>query len=153
MITHRLVKLTVCNLITRHSCIRSFNYFSKHLLVWIKNLVHKYFDINLLSYFRACAWGQHRADTDEEKHDEEKPDDETVEKEPEPIKDKGEDFDFIVSGAIGVGSESPEVKVWRVGTDRIKHIHSLTGHSLGIVSVDVSPNGKCKFSSFKCGAR
>jgi WD40 repeat protein len=50
-----------------------------------------------------------------------------------------------VSGAIGSGADSPEVKVWKVESDRIKHLHSLTGHSLGIVSVDVSPNGKCKF--------
>lgn len=94
--------------------------------------------------FRSCAWGQHRISNEEEKRDEEKADDETVEKEPEPIKDKGEDYDFIVSGAIGAASESPEVKVWRVEKDRIEHIHSLTGHSLGVVSVDVSPNGKCK---------
>lgn len=95
-------------------------------------------------FFRTCAWGQHRADNGEEKHDEEKPEDDAVEKEPEPIKEKGEDYDFIVSGAIGNSAQSPEVKVWRVESDRIKHIHNLTGHSLGIVSVDVSPNGKCK---------
>lgn len=93
--------------------------------------------------FRTCAWGQHR--NEEEKQDEEKPEDETAaEKVPEPVKEKGEDYDFIVSGAIGNGSDSPEVKVWRVEANGIKHVHSLTGHSLGIVSVDVSPNGKCK---------
>lgn len=60
------------------------------------------------------------------------------------MKDKGEDYDFVVSGAIGHADSPVEVKVWRVESDKIKHIHSLTGHSLGIVSVDVSPNGKCK---------
>lgn len=61
------------------------------------------------------------------------------------MKEKGEDYDFIVSGAIGHAAESPELKVWRVENNGVKQIHSLTGHSLGIVSVDVSPNGKCKF--------
>jgi hypothetical protein len=86
-----------------------------------------------------------------EKHDEEKADDETAEKELEAPKAKGEDYDFIVSGAVsgagsGHASDSPEVKVWKVQNDvkKIQHIHTLTGHSLGIVSVDVSPNGKCK---------
>lgn len=105
--------------------------------------------IIIILRLRSCAWGQHRAnDDEEEKHDEEKAEDETVVKEPEPVKEKGEDFDFIVSGAIGHGSESPEVKVWRVNNDKIKLIHSLIGHSLGIVSVDVSPNGKCKIFLF-----
>lgn len=63
------------------------------------------------------------------------------------MKEKGEDYDFIVSGAIGHAAESPEVKVWRVENNGIKLIHNLTGHSLGIVSVDVSPNGKCKKNS------
>lgn len=60
------------------------------------------------------------------------------------MKEKGEEYDFIVSGALGDLHDSPQVKVWRVESDGVKHLHSLTGHSLGIVSVDVSPNGKCK---------
>lgn len=49
-----------------------------------------------------------------------------------------------MSGAIGHGqSENPEVKVWRVENDKLIHTLSLSAHSLGIVSVDVSPNGKC----------
>ena len=91
---------------------------------------------------RACAWGQHRCE--EEKQDEEKPEDENADKEPEPVKEKGEDYDFIVSGALGHQADSPQVKVWRVESNGIKQLHNLTGHSLGIVSVDVSPNGKCK---------
>jgi WD40 repeat protein len=68
-----------------------------------------------------------------------------IQNEPETVQEKAEDYDFIVSGAVAHGSDSPEVKVWRVRSDRVDHIHSLTtGHSLGIVSVDVSPNGKCK---------
>lgn len=95
------------------------------------------------SFERTCAWGQKR--NEEEKKDEEKPaeGEEGIEKEPEAEKPLGEEYDFIVSGGIGA-ADSPEVKVWRVENDRIKQIHSLTGHSLGIVSVDVSPNGKCK---------
>ena len=53
-------------------------------------------------------------------------------------------FIILVSGAIGHGqSENPEVKVWRVENDKLIHTLSLSAHSLGIVSVDVSPNGKC----------
>lgn len=55
--------------------------------------------------------------------------------------DKEKEYDFIVSGAIG--AENPEVKVWRIDNDKFIHKMSLNGHSLGIVSVDVSPNGKC----------
>lgn len=100
---------------------------------------------------RTCAWGQHVAETEEEKQDEEKAGSDTAEKEPEaPPKKKGEDYDFIVSGAIGNGSESPEVKIWKVENDKVKQIHSLNGHSLGIVSVDVSPNGKCKIPKSSC---
>ena len=47
-----------------------------------------------------------------------------------------------MSGAIG--NPETEVKVWRVEDDKFTHLHSLAGHSLGIVSVEVSPNGKCK---------
>lgn len=97
--------------------------------------------------FRSCSWGKHRVDAEEEKKDEDKPESEETEKEPEPVKVKGEEYDFIVSGALGSGSESPEVKVWRVDNKQVKLTHSLTGHSLGIVSVDVSPNGKCKLSN------
>lgn len=38
------------------------------------------------------------------------------------------------------------MKVWKVENDKVKLLHSLNGHSLGIVSVDVSPNGKCEFA-------
>lgn len=96
----------------------------------------------LIFLYRACAYGQHRFE--EEKQDDEKPEDESLEKESAPIKEKGENYDFIVSGALGHQSDSPHVKVWRVESNGIKLLHSLTGHSLGIVSVDVSPNGKCK---------
>ena len=54
-----------------------------------------------------------------------------------------------MSGAIGSGSDGPEVKVWRVGNEGIKPLHTLTGHSLGVVSVDVSPNGKCEQKNSK----
>lgn len=105
-------------------------------------------------HFRTCAWGQHVAENEEEKHDEEKEESDTAEKEPEkPPKKKGGDYDFIVSGAIGNGSDSPEVKIWKVASDRVKLIHTLNGHSLGIVSVDVSPNGKCEFVKCFCDSR
>lgn len=55
-----------------------------------------------------------------------------------------------MSGAIGHGqSENPEVKVWRVENDKLIHTLSLSAHSLGIVSVDVSPNGKCTYKLFQ----
>lgn len=64
------------------------------------------------------------------------------------MKEKGEEYDFVVSGALGHGCDAPEVKVWKVQNDRLKLMHSLGSHSLGIVSVDVSPNGKCNFIQF-----
>lgn len=99
-------------------------------------------------YSRSCAWGQFRNEAEPEKKDdaEKVEGEEAPEKEatPPPSKDKVPDFDFVVSGGLVSGQESPEVKVWQINNDKLQHIHSLPGHSLGIVSVDVSPNGKCK---------
>jgi hypothetical protein len=93
---------------------------------------------------RTCAWGQFKPEDETEKQDEaEKPDSEEMEAEPKEKPLKKDPYDFIVSGALG-NPENPEVKVWRLGEDIFTPLHSLTEHSLGIVSVDVSPNGKCK---------
>lgn len=73
---------------------------------------------------------------------------ENPEKVEPPPKEKGEEYDFIVSGSIGHGHENPEVKVWKVVNNKVKNLHTLSGHSLGVVSVDVSPNGKCKLIKF-----
>ena len=100
-------------------------------------------------YSRSCAWGQFRNEAEPEKKDdaekiegEEAPEKEAT---PPPSKEKVPDFDFVVSGGLVSGQESPEVKVWQINNDKLQHIHSLPGHSLGIVSVDVSPNGKCNY--------
>lgn len=100
-------------------------------------------------HFRTCAWGTHKPDAIEEKQPEtENPETENTEI-PELSKPKDEEeYEFIVSGAIGQGNDSPEVKVWKVVNERVKNIHTLTGHSLGIVSVDISPNGKCMKDDF-----
>jgi WD40 repeat protein len=96
------------------------------------------------NYFRTCAWGTQKPEEEETPAQET----ENVENENtenvEPPKAKGEEYDFIVSGSIGHGHENPEVKVWKVVNDKVKNLHTLSGHSLGVVSVDVSPNGKCK---------
>lgn len=48
--------------------------------------------------------------------------------------------DYIITGAL-----DDLVKVWELQDDKLELKHNLEGHSLGVVSVDVSSNGKCKF--------
>lgn len=48
--------------------------------------------------------------------------------------------DFIVTGGL-----DDCVKIWNVNDNKMSLAHSLEGHSLGIVSVDVSSSGKSKY--------
>lgn len=109
-----------------------FEFFSKH-------------GNNYPYFFRTCAWGTYKPDpVIEDKPEGENPETENPEL-PELAKPKDEEeYEFIVSGALGQGNDNPEVKVWKVVNEKVKNIHTLTGHSLGIVSVDISPNGKCE---------
>lgn len=96
---------------------------------------------------RTCAWGTYKPDPIvEDKPEGENPETENPEA-AELAKPKDEEeYEFIVSGALGQGNDNPEVKVWKVVNEKVKNIHTLTGHSLGIVSVDISPNGKCEWN-------
>lgn len=98
-------------------------------------------------FCRTCAWGTHKPEIVEDKPETENPENPDATPELEKPKDE-EEYEFIVSGALGQGNENPEVKVWKVVNDKVKNIHTFTGHSLGIVSVDISPNGKCKNTQF-----
>ena len=95
---------------------------------------------------RTCAWGHFKPEPEEEPEESqetpENPDEIENPFAPKEKKPAKEEYDFIVSGAIG--NPETEVKVWRVEDDKFTHLHSLAGHSLGIVSVEVSPNGKCR---------
>lgn len=48
--------------------------------------------------------------------------------------------DYIVTGGV-----DDLVKVWELKEDRLVLKHKLEGHSLGVVSVAVSNNGKCTY--------
>lgn len=50
-------------------------------------------------------------------------------------------IDYIVTGGV-----DDLVKVWELQDDRLVLKHNLEGHSLGVVSVAISNNGKCKCS-------
>lgn len=107
----------------------------------------------LFPFLRTCAWGQYNPENEEEeteKQDEpEKPEGEEMETEDQPAKEEKQKkplkdpYEFIVSGALG-NPENPQVKVWKVEGEKFTPMHTLSEHSLGIVSVDVSKNGKCK---------
>ena len=46
--------------------------------------------------------------------------------------------DYVVTGGI-----DDLVKIWQVRDDKFELRHKLVGHSLGVVSLDVSSNGQC----------
>lgn len=51
-------------------------------------------------------------------------------------------LDYIITGGV-----DDLVKVWDLDEDgHLKLKHQLEGHSLGIVSVAISNDGKCKYS-------
>lgn len=50
--------------------------------------------------------------------------------------------DYIVTGGL-----DDLVKVWEMRNDRLELKHTLEGHSLGVFSVAISNNGKCKLST------
>lgn len=53
-------------------------------------------------------------------------------------------IDYIITGGV-----DDLVKVWELQDDRLVLKHNLEGHSLGVVSVAVSNNGKCLFLLFR----
>lgn len=74
----------------------------------------------------SCAWSQYK--TDQYDHDDD--DDEGAEI----------NQNFIVTGGL-----DNAIKIWNVCDDNSLILkHELNGHSLGIVSVDVSPDGRSK---------
>ena len=105
----------------------------------------------IIFFNRTCSWGELTSEVPDPDENKENDNTERPEGEEEEPKEKEiiKEYDFIVSGAIHHGSDNPEVKVWRVeNNSTFSHLYSLTGHSLGIVSVDVSPNGKCEHLLF-----
>ena len=58
-------------------------------------------------------------------------------------------LDYIITGGV-----DDLVKVWELQDDRLVLKHNLEGHSLGVVSVAISNNGKCEIlpyiQNFKC---
>lgn len=89
----------------------------------------------------SCSWGR----TQPEKSDEP-----SAEKDPDASRDSmswlntpKEPVDFIVTGGL-----DDLVKVWDIREDNtLKLRHQLKGHSLGVVSVAVSSDGKSKYIS------
>lgn len=51
-----------------------------------------------------------------------------------------QDSDYVVTGGI-----DDAVKVWAWRNDQLELRHRLEGHALGVVSVDTSSDGKCKY--------
>lgn len=51
--------------------------------------------------------------------------------------------DYIVTGAV-----DDFVKIWQIRNDKLELSHKLSGHSLGVVSLDVSSNGQSKYLLF-----
>lgn len=47
--------------------------------------------------------------------------------------------DYVVTGGL-----DDLVKVWELQDDKLQLKHTLEGHSLGVVSVAVSSDGRCK---------
>lgn len=123
-ITTKFKPLTEIQLINDYFCI-SFQY----------SLLHKQEFAHEESIW-CVAWG--RTNTNDEKSDTEmkETDDYTREK-PE-----GELNDFIVTGSL-----DDTVKIWDVKGDRLDLQQQLSGHSLGVVSVAVSSDGKTIASS------
>jgi WD repeat-containing protein 61 len=44
---------------------------------------------------------------------------------------------------IVTGSVNAEVKVWTLKGNEIQLLHTLQGHRLGVISVDIDKTGKC----------
>lgn len=47
--------------------------------------------------------------------------------------------DYLVTGGL-----DDLVKVWELHNDKLELKHKLEGHSLGVVSVAISTDGRCK---------
>lgn len=87
----------------------------------------------------SCTWGRRlvektkkskEIEDDAELMDEDKSEDENTE---------AEYKDFIVTGGL-----DDYVKIWDVNDEKLKLRYSMAGHSLGVVSVTVSSDGKSR---------
>ncbi|XP_065074864.1 superkiller complex protein 8 [Ochlerotatus camptorhynchus] len=89
----------------------------------------------------SCSWG--RVTADDEHGKESDGDADNSRDSAGNQKNSGEFRDFVVTGGL-----DDRVKVWDVKPDnKLKLRNTFTGHSLGVVSVDVSSNGKVIASS------
>lgn len=80
------------------------------------------------------SWGNAITEPDTENKETE---DKTAEEEEPPKAKEASERSFIVTGGV-----DDLVKVWDIENESLKLKHTLNGHSLGVVSVDVSKNGK-----------
>lgn len=85
----------------------------------------------------SCTWGRTRIDKpkkttggDEDEHMEDSTEEGKDASDPEYK-------DFIVTGGL-----DDFVKIWDVDDEKLRLRYSMAGHSLGVVSVTVSPDGK-----------
>lgn len=88
----------------------------------------------------SVAWGRTQNDpSDQPKKDEEDPD---ASRDSFTSPKQDENSDFIVTGSL-----DDTVKVWDLKDNRLELRQQLSGHSLGVVSVAVSPDGQTIASS------
>ncbi|VEN50255.1 unnamed protein product, partial [Callosobruchus maculatus] len=92
----------------------------------------------------SCAWGRYSGEK-KKKNDDDHQDD----KSRDSIMSDEPPIDYIVTGGV-----DDLVKVWELQDDRLILKHNLEGHSLGVVSVAISNNGKmCASSSLDSSMR
>ncbi|CAH1260001.1 unnamed protein product [Diabrotica balteata] len=94
----------------------------------------------------SCFWGRYAPEKKKKSEDDNQGDDE---KSRDSILSDEPPTDYIVTGGV-----DDLVKVWELQDDRLVLKHNLEGHSLGVVSVAVSHNGKlCASSSLDSSMR
>ncbi|KAL5284099.1 WDR61 family protein [Megaselia abdita] len=91
------------------------------------SLTHKEENAHTESIY-SCAWSQYKIEEDDNEDDE--------------MGERTQDF-LLTAGLDNV------IKIWNIREDNSLELkNELNGHSLGVVSVDVSPDGRSGFSCY-----